>query len=152
MTQASARISGEESPSLTSRRGLLKGIGAFWAAVGLGSIFYAVYRFLAPGGGAVLSVEVPLAEIPAGGSYAFQLGGLPGIVIHDENGSLRAYSLVCTHLACTVVWKPEKKEFHCPCHDAIFDSGGIVRSGPPPSPLERLNVQIQNEKIIIGVV
>lgn len=50
MTQASVRISSEESASLTSRRGLLKGLGAFWAAAGLGYIFYGVYRFLAPGG------------------------------------------------------------------------------------------------------
>jgi cytochrome b6-f complex iron-sulfur subunit len=152
MTQASVRISSEESSFLTSRRGLLKGLGAFWAAVGLGNLFYGVYRFLAPGGGALPPLEVPLTEIPAGGSYTFQMGGLPGIVIHDEDGSLRAYSLICTHLACTVAWKPEKREFHCPCHDGIFDALGAARSGPPPSPLERWNVQVKNDKVFIGMV
>jgi Rieske Fe-S protein len=152
MTQASIGISSEESSSLISRRGLLKRLGAFWATLGLGTVFYGMYRFLAPGGGAILPLEVPLAEIPGGGSYTFQMGGLPGIVLHDEDGSLRAYSLVCTHLACTVAWKPEKREFHCPCHDATFDASGIVRSGPPPSPLERWKVQVKNDKVIIGVV
>ncbi len=152
MTQESVGISGEESSPLISRRGLLKRLGGFWAALGLGAVFYGMYRFWAPGGGAVLRLEVPRAAIPAGGSYTFQMGGLPGIVIHDEDGSLRAYSLVCTHLACTVAWKPEKREFHCPCHDAIFDAWGIVRSGPPPLPLEKLKVEVKNDKVIIGAV
>jgi cytochrome b6-f complex iron-sulfur subunit len=72
--------------------------------------------------------------------------------MQDEDGSLQAFSLVCTHLACTVAWKPEKKEFYCPCHDAIFDAQGRVLSGPPSSPLERWNVQVKNDKVLIGIV
>lgn len=151
-TQTPASASGKEASFLTNRRGLLKGLGGFFATVGLGSLFYGLYRFLAPGGGALPVLEIPLNKITAGGFYTYQYGGLPGIVMQDEDGSLQAFSLVCTHLACTVAWKPEKKEFYCPCHDAIFDAQGRVLSGPPSSPLERWNVQVKNEKVLIGIV
>jgi len=140
---------GETVPFLISRRRLFKGLYGFFLAGGLGSFIYGLYRFLAPGGGTPNPLEISLGEVPVGGTYTFQYGGIPGILFHEEDGSLRALSLLCTHLACTVVWNPEKKEFHCPCHDALFDGLGNVLSGPPPSPLERWKVKVQNGKIIV---
>jgi menaquinol-cytochrome c reductase iron-sulfur subunit len=43
----------------------------------------------------------------------------------------------CTHLGCTVNWKPEADAFVCPCHDARFSKEGVVLGGPPPRPLDR---------------
>ncbi|HET6846645.1 MAG TPA: ubiquinol-cytochrome c reductase iron-sulfur subunit [Anaerolineales bacterium] len=43
----------------------------------------------------------------------------------------------CTHLGCTVNWRPESQEFVCPCHDAQFSATGAVLGGPPPRPLDR---------------
>jgi len=136
--------------SVISRRSLLKGIYRLMIAVGGGSLFYGLYRFLAPGGGIAPPAEISLSEVAAGGTYSFQYGGSPGILISEEDGGLQALSLVCTHMACTVVWNPEKKEFHCPCHDALFDIQGNVLSGPPPSPLERWKVQVLGDKILVG--
>ena len=144
--------SGETHRFVTSRRGLLKGIYNLTVAAGVGSLFYGLYRFLAPGGGAAPPVEIPLSEVSAGGTYLFPYGGSPGILIQEEDGNFRALSLVCTHLACTVVWNQEKKEFHCPCHDALFDSRGNVLSGPPPLPLEGWKVQVMGDKLLVGGV
>jgi cytochrome b6-f complex iron-sulfur subunit len=135
---------------ITTRRGLLKGLYRFFLAAGLGSIIYGLYRFLAPSGGFAPALEIPLSEITARGDTAFQYGGSPGILIQGEDGSFRAFSLVCTHLACTVVWIPEKKEFYCPCHDGHFDAEGNVMSGPPPSPLERWRVQVKDDRVLVG--
>jgi len=135
---------------IATRRGLFKGLYGLFLAGGLGGLLYGLYRFLAPGGGAAPAVEIPLSEITAGGDYAFQYGGSPGILIQGEDGRFRAFSLVCTHLACTVVWVPEKKEFYCPCHDGHFDGEGNVRSGPPPSPLERWRVQVKDDRVLVG--
>jgi len=142
----------EENSSeiLTTRRGLFKGLFTFFGALGLGSILYGLYGFLARGEGAYSPMEVSLSEIPLGGTYLFQYGGSPAILIHEEEGVLEALSLVCTHLGCTVVWNVEKKEFHCPCHDGLFDAHGNVLSGPPPSPLERWKVKVDGEKVFIG--
>jgi len=146
----SGQLSGETFQFMTSRRGLIKGIYGFLAAVGLGSLGYGLYRFLAPGGGAAPPLEVLLSQIPAGGSYSFRYGNSPGILIQEEEGSFRAFSLVCTHLACTVLWNPEKREFYCPCHDGLFDAEGRVLSGPPPSPLERLKVRVKEDIVLVG--
>jgi cytochrome b6-f complex iron-sulfur subunit len=135
---------------LTTRRNLLKGFFTFVGTLGLGGIFYGIADFLARGEGTHASVEVSMSEIPSGGAYLFQYGGSLGILIHEESGDLEAYSLVCTHLGCIVIWKPEKKEFHCPCHDGLFDAHGRVISGPPPSPLERMKVKVVGEKVVIG--
>lgn len=143
----------EENSSeiLTTRRGLLKGLFTFLGALGLGGILYGLYGFLARGEGAYSPMEVSLSEIPLGSTYLFQYGGSPAILIHEEEGVLEALSLVCTHLGCTVVWNVEKKEFHCPCHDGLFDAEGNVLSGPPPSPLERWKVEVKGEKVVVGV-
>ena len=135
---------------ITTRRGLFKGLYGLFLAGGLAGLFYGLYRFLAPGGGAAPAVEIPLREIEARGDFAFQYWGSPGILIKGEDGSFRAFSLTCTHLACTVIWVPEKKQFYCPCHDGHFDGEGNVLSGPPPSPLERWRVQVKDDRILVG--
>jgi cytochrome b6-f complex iron-sulfur subunit len=140
----------DSSEILTTRRGLFKGLFAFLGALGLGSMLYGLYGFLARGEGSTSPVEIPLNKILLGSAYPFQFGGSPAILIHEEEGAIVAFSLVCTHLGCTVVWNPEKKEFHCPCHDGLFDAQGNVLSGPPSSPLERWKVTVNGEKVLIG--
>lgn len=61
------------------------------------------------------------------------------------------YSTYCTHLGCTVSWKPNDNHFFCPCHDGVFAKDGAVISGPPPRPLDRLNSKIENGKIMVEV-
>lgn len=156
MSEQSAQVSpgkkaaGVSLPVQATRRGLLKGVLGAISAFGLGSVIYAFYRFLAPGAGGGAPVEIPLDEISSGGTAYFQYGGAPGILLRGEDGALRAFSLVCTHLACTVIWNGEKREFHCPCHDGFFDGEGRVLSGPPPAPLDRWKVEVQGNKVIIG--
>ena len=133
-----------------ARRGLLKGLFAFVGAIGLTGSVYGIYRFLAPNAGAYTSIEIPLNEVSAGSTYSFQYGAVPGLLFRGEDGSLKAFSLVCTHLACTVNWNPEKKIFHCPCHDGLFDEDGKVVGGPPPAPLEQLKVEVKGDRVIVG--
>ena len=138
------------SDILTHRRTLLKGLLGFVGALGLGGMIYGIYRYLAPSAGADASVEISLSDIPTGGAYAFQYGASPGILFRREGGSMTALSLVCTHLACTVTWNPEKKNFYCPCHEGLFDAEGHVISGPPPLPLERFKVEVKGDRVVIG--
>ena len=50
---------------------------------------------------------------------------------------------VCTHLGCAVAW--QQSEFVCPCHGGKYDAQGSVTGGPPPQPLARCEVKIENE-------
>jgi cytochrome b6-f complex iron-sulfur subunit len=156
MSEQSAQTTPDEKarafnlPVQATRRGVLKGVLGALSAFGLGSFLYGIYRFLAPGAGGSEPVEIALSEISVGGTAFFQYGGAPGILLREDDHTLKAFSLVCTHLACIVTWNVEKKEFYCPCHDGFFDAEGRVLSGPPPSPLERWKVEVKGDKAVIG--
>ncbi|KAA1014854.1 arsenate reductase (azurin) small subunit [Paraburkholderia panacisoli] len=52
---------------------------------------------------------------------ALKLGSrVPGGVGPD--GDIVAYSTMCTHMGCPVVYEPTTKVFKCPCHFSMFDA------------------------------
>jgi Rieske Fe-S protein len=64
------------------------------------------------------------------------------IAIRLPEGRLVAYSSICTHLACAVLWRAEDNRLECPCHDGAFDpANGEVVGGPPPRPLPRVRLR-----------
>ncbi len=58
-------------------------------------------------------------------------------------------SPVCTHMGCNVVWSGEKQRFLCPCHGGQYTADGQNVAGPPPRPLDRLPVRIDNGILMI---
>lgn len=71
-------------------------------------------------------------------------------VLTDNGRDYIAMSNICTHLGCRVRWIPDTEQFFSPCHNGIFDKLGYVISGPPPRPLDRYEIQIENDQIYIG--
>lgn len=70
-----------------------------------------------------------------------------GILINLPGHGLVAYSDVCTHLSCAVLYQGNGK-LHCPCHDGFFDAAtGDVLAGPPTRPLPLIQLAIQNGTI-----
>lgn len=94
-------------------------------------------------------VSFPLGDLPVEGTKAITYGGVPVLVLRTPQ-SVRAFSLVCTHLGCTVEWQADKSEFYCPCHDGRYDEFGEVVAGPPPIPLEQVPVQVDGQTVIVG--
>jgi Rieske Fe-S protein len=70
--------------------------------------------------------------------------GLLYVLGNDDGTEFVVLSAICTHLGCNVHWEDETGNFRCPCHDAHFDRTGAVLSGPPRSPLARLETKIEN--------
>lgn len=62
------------------------------------------------------------------------------------------YNLHCTHVGCPVNWSAPAKRFFSPCHGGVFDADGRVLSGPPPRPLDRYEVRIENGVLYAGPV
>src|SRR5574339_4023 len=122
----------------------LAGLGAAW----LGTLLQ-VRLFPTKSAAEARPVSFPLSELPVGGTKALTYGGVSVLVMRTREG-LRAFSLVCTHLGCTVEWQGDKKEFYCPCHDGRFDEFGDVLAGPPPIPLEQIAVQAEGETVTVG--
>lgn len=73
------------------------------------------------------------------------------VYVLTENGrDYIAMSNICTHLGCRVRWIPNNEQFYSPCHNGIFDKQGYVVAGPPPRPLDRYEIKIENDQIYIG--
>ncbi len=70
-------------------------------------------------------------------------------VLTDDGRDYTAMSNVCTHLGCRVRWIGDQEQFFCPCHNAAFEKDGRVASGPPPRPLDRFEVKVENDQIWI---
>ena len=58
-----------------------------------------------------------------------------------------AFSAHCTHLGCPVRWVEEAQLFMCPCHGGVYYKDGEVAAGPPPKPLVRFAVRLNNDAI-----
>ena len=91
-------------------------------------------------------------EIPVGGTRAFVIEGstIPYILIHLESGEFKAYEQKCTHLSCSVFYKPGTDIIYCPCHNGSFDAKtGEVLAGPPPRALPNLEVFLKGNDIFV---
>lgn len=45
---------------------------------------------------------------------------VPGGVGPDKD--IVAYSILCNHMGCPLIYEPDSRTFKCPCHFSIFDS------------------------------
>lgn len=74
-------------------------------------------------------VEVArLSEVPPGSALRFSTAAFDGFVVND-GGEVRALSSVCTHMGCTLHFRPEWRDLRCPCHGASFDLAGRLANG-----------------------
>ncbi len=60
-----------------------------------------------------------------------------------------AFAANCTHLGCPVRWEKDAHLFMCPCHGGVYYADGTVAAGPPPKPLTRYEVRINNDEVQI---
>jgi Rieske Fe-S protein len=137
-----------------TRRDFLKLVNRILAASGLAALlgptiayFYPPKLEETPSDPVLVSPE---RDLPIGSSKTVKFGRYPAIIINTHNG-LRAYSAVCTHFACIVMWDPDINQIACPCHAGFFDpEDGSVISGPPPTGLAHLNIETLEGDIYIS--
>jgi menaquinol-cytochrome c reductase iron-sulfur subunit len=153
-----------ESPEEISRRKFLEklsiALGGFCAAIiGLpliGFIFAPLFR--KPPGEKWLTIGKP---------NDFQIGKTVAVTVVDPSplpwagvtaksavwlrregeNTFIAFSVNCTHLGCPVRWLEGAELFMCPCHGGVYYSDGNVAAGPPPRPLFRYDVRVQNGEV-----
>jgi nitrite reductase/ring-hydroxylating ferredoxin subunit len=133
-----AEPAGSRGWRLTRRQVLQGGIGAAAGlAAGLIGVSIGSRRTDAPSlggdddlvGGEGFWVEVARAdEVPPGSALRFSTAAFDGFVVNDD-GEVRALSSVCTHMGCTLQYRPEWQDLRCPCHDASFDLAGRLANG-----------------------
>jgi len=93
------------------------------------------------------------SELEAGKSllFTYPRTDRPAVLIHLPSGDFVGYDAFCTHLGCQVHfdeepikgWEGKKDNLFCACHGAVFDpSNGSVLGGPPPRPLPKIKLEI----------
>ena len=98
-----------------------------------------------PAGQTPSSYDLGLAaDFPASGKLVRL--DIPAIIYKTKDG-FQAYSLVCTHLGCTV--EEDGENFSCPCHGSLFDHNGSVLKGPATKRLPTLMVTMSEDGRLI---
>ena len=102
----------------------------------------------------------PLSDLQEGSAVDFQYPDedSPAVIVHlnepaidgvGPNGSIVAYSALCTHKGCPVTFHPDRKMLICPCHWSTFDmakAGGVV-IGQASQPLPQIKLRVVNDRI-----
>ncbi|MBL9037603.1 MAG: FAD-dependent oxidoreductase [Archangium sp.] len=84
----------------------------------------------------VLSV----ADVGVNEGKIVRVDGKQLAVFRDGGGDLHAVSSVCTHLGCHVGFNSAQKSWDCPCHGSRFSVDGEVLDGPAVKPLQRHDI------------
>jgi nitrite reductase/ring-hydroxylating ferredoxin subunit len=100
-----------------------------------------------PASPAAATAIAKLADIPVGSSIKGKAGGESLLLARPTDGTVVAFSAICTHQSCTV--EPAGKELVCPCHQSHYDAfTGKVLSGPAPRPLTAFPVAVQDGNVV----
>ena len=137
-----------------SRRGFLDYLLGGSILAFLASILYPIISYLKPAKIPEASVSMVkagnLSEIPVNSSKIIKFGNKPAILIRTPKNEFKGFIAVCTHLDCTVQYKPDDEVIWCACHNGRYDLNGINIAGPPPRPLINLIVTIKDQEIYIS--
>jgi Rieske Fe-S protein len=135
------------------RRGFLNTLlGAGFVGF-LGSILYPVLHFLRPPHVTEPSPSSVVAakkdELAPNSGKVFPFGNQPAILVRDPEGKYRAFAGTCTHLQCTVQYRPDQAHIWCACHNGHYNLNGEVLSGPPPRALAAYDVAERGDEIVV---
>ena len=97
-----------------------------------------------------VTLDIGPDDVAANSGRIFKFGSQPGLLVKTSSGELRAFSATCTHLGCIVQYRPELTHIWCACHNGHFDLNGTNIQGPPPAPLERYDVNVRGDKIVVS--
>lgn len=123
--------------------GVLAGLEAAWIAVTtLGSR----RRPLATDGARVLEAG-PVGRFAPGSVTPFPEAEF--YLARLEDGGFLALHRKCTHLGCSVPWRPDEQRFACPCHASAFDIRGAVLNAPATRPLDLFAVTIEDGRVLV---
>lgn len=143
----------QASEERISRRSFLNALLGITAAGWLGSILFPIVEyFKIPARKDEEPASIVAANIknlkPNQG-VVFKFGSTPALLIMDPDGQLRAFSAVCTHLDCTVQYRPDMQKIHCACHGGTYDLNGRNIAGPPPRPLTQYRVVQKGDDVVV---
>jgi cytochrome b6-f complex iron-sulfur subunit len=138
-----------------SRRGFINWFLGTSAGAFLLAVLYPLSRYLVPpeageSTAGTVTLDLKPDSVKTNTGQIFKFGSRPGILIRTPAGELRAFSAVCTHLNCTVQYRPDLTQIWCACHNGHYDLNGKNVAGPPPRPLEPFTVNARGNQIVVS--
>jgi arsenite oxidase small subunit len=139
-----------------SRRGLLKAMGGLAGLIGVGVLLGSL-KLAGPvtqgtqtsqsstatttksGAGIIANINSLQVGTPVFFSYP---AGYPSALVKNQDGSLTAVSMLCTHVCCQCSYDAASKVYYCPCHGSVFDLTGRVVRGPASTDLPTIQLRI----------
>ena len=71
------------------------------------------------------------------------------VLIRLSEDRFVAFSQKCTHLSCSVRYRPEHNDLHCPCHEGVFEvETGRPIAGPPRRALPSIALHREGSALI----
>ena len=153
---------------LVARRSFhLLGIYALWAIISIALAIPAVIYLLLPPrnrkeSGFVDATDLDRLPLGQPEEVIFRRVRADGWKVTTENASawvvrtgersVTAYAPQCTHLGCAYHWEAGQKCFLCPCHTSTFSVDGKVTAGPAPRPLDRYQVKLEGNRVLLGAI
>jgi menaquinol-cytochrome c reductase iron-sulfur subunit len=89
----------------------------------------------------------PLSDFPDGETASIAVSG-PNpvsdrrVFVRHRDGQLIGIWNRCAHLGCPVEYVAAGDNYICPCHGGAYDTLGRVTAGPPPRPLDRMDIKV----------
>lgn len=147
------RVARLTTDTLVTRRGYLRILGVLSGGLAAGNVAVALGAFQRRTAGATTETVITddAGAIAVGGAVRFTYPDDrdPALLLRLDDDVYVAYSVVCTHLACEVLWERETTELFCPCHNGVFDPvDGTPVAGPPERPLPRIQLERRGTAIV----
>jgi cytochrome b6-f complex iron-sulfur subunit len=90
-------------------------------------------------------------SVRQGTSRIVRFGPDKVIILRTVNGEFAALSAICTHLGCSVRFRPNQNngDLVSNCHESLFGLEGENLTGPAPLPLKTYDIQLSNTELAI---
>jgi cytochrome b6-f complex iron-sulfur subunit len=139
----------------SSRRGFINWFLGTCVGAFLVSVLYPLSRYLVPpevgeSTAGTVTVSIKPSDVKPNTGQIFKFGSRPAILVRTPAGELKAFSAVCTHLNCTVQYRPDLSHIWCACHNGHYDLNGKNIQGPPPRPLDAFTVNPRGDQIVVS--
>jgi Rieske Fe-S protein len=143
----------KEHPSIP-RRNFLSRILAAWTGIVVLPALYVVIEYVIPPKLREKLVETlkigTMRDVVANDAKMVKFNKTPVMIVKNDEGQIKAFSAVCTHLGCIVEFRSADRKFHCNCHGSVYDYDGKNVSGPAPRPLQSFRVEIRQDTVYVS--
>jgi cytochrome b6-f complex iron-sulfur subunit len=132
-----------------SRRDFLLGGWKLGGALLIGAAAYTGYEALRPLATGAGGAKVTVGDITNFATDTSTYVAAERMYVVNANDYIFALSQKCPHLGCHVPYCESSGRFECPCHGSIYDLAGEHIAGPAPRGMDRYEVTLQDQKVVV---